>query len=205
MLDRCDQGGKSDLHLTAEQIVHGGSSAPVRHVHHVDSSHHLEQLAEQMGSGPGAARSKVELARIGLSVGDELRNRLRRNRWMHKHDLGLTSDACDRGDVADEIEVEPFVERRVDRVVRGNHEERIAVGRRAHDRLGGDIAGARPVVDDEWLTEPIGKPLPGQPRKDVGRAARGNADHDTHRPRRIGPRPSEARQRWKCGSTRCQM
>ena len=85
---------------------------------------------------------------------------------------GYADDARDRRDVADEIEIELVVERRVDRVRRRGQEERVAVGRRVHDGLGADIAaGARPVLDDELLAEPLRQPLPHQPRDDVGRAA----------------------------------
>ena len=42
-----------------------------------------------------------------------------------------------------------------------------------YDRLGTDVAaGARPVVDDEWLTEPLRQPLADQARDDVGPARR---------------------------------
>jgi hypothetical protein len=52
-----------------------------------------------------------------------------------------------------------------------------------HDRLGGDIAaGARPVLDDEWLAEPLRQPLTDQTREDVVRPASGKADDDAHRP-----------------------
>ena len=105
----------------------------------------------------------------------------------------------------DDIEIELFVERRVDRVCRGDQEERVAVGRRAHDRLGGDIAaGTRPVLDDEWLAKPFRQPLADQARDDVA-AARGKADHQAHRPRRIGLRPREARDGRERGSARGQM
>src|SRR5262249_33358261 len=56
-----------------------------------------------------------------------------------------------RRDVADEIEIEFVVERRVDRCRRACREQRVA-RRRLHDRLNADIAGStRPVLDDEWL------------------------------------------------------
>ena len=113
---------------------------------------------------------------------------------MYQHDKGAADDARDRRDVADEIEIELVVERRVDRVRRTDQEERVAVRRRTHDRLGGDIAtGARPVLDDEWLAEPLRQPLTHQAREDVVRTAGGKADDDAHRPRRIGLRPREAR------------
>ena len=114
--------------------------------------------------------------------------------------------ARDRRDVADEIEIELVVERRVDRVRRSDQKERIAVRGRAHDRLGADIAaGTRPVVDDELLAEPLRQPLTDQARDDVGRAAGGIANNDAHRPRRIGLRPCEARHGRQRGSARGQM
>ena len=45
----------------------------------------------------------------------------------------------------------------------------MAVCGRAHDGLGGDIAGsAGPVLDDEGLTKPLLQPLTYQTRKRVG-------------------------------------
>ena len=56
-----------------------------------------------------------------------------------------------------------FVKCRVDRVHRSYQEERVAVRSRTHDRLGTDVgAGARPVLDDEWLAEPSRQPLADQ-------------------------------------------
>src|SRR5205807_1146468 len=97
-----------------------------------------------------------DLSGIGFGIGNELGNRLGRNRWIHQHDLGLADHARDWRDVADEIETELVVERRVDRIRRLDHQERIAVGGRAHDSLGADIAGyAWPILDDEWLAHPL--------------------------------------------------
>ena len=156
--------------------------------------------------GSAASRGHVDLARISLGVGDELGNGLGRNRWIHHHDTGLAADARDRRDVAKEIVIELIVERRVDYVWCTDEEERVAVGGRAHDGFGGDIAGgARPVLDDEWLAEPLRQPLADQAREDVIRATGGKADDYAHRPRRIGLRPSEARDSRERGSARCQM
>jgi hypothetical protein len=85
-------------------------------------------------------------------------------------------------------------------------EQRIAVRGRLSDRLGADIAAAaRPVVDDEGLTEPFREPLTHQAREDVDRASGPNADDNAHRTRRIGLRPSGARDGWQRGSARRQM
>ena len=122
-----------DLHLSAEQVGQRGRRAAIGHMHHVDAGHHLEQLAGHMRRAPVAGRRHVDLARVGLGVGDELGNGLGRNRRIHLHDVGHAHDARDRRDVADEIEIELVVERRVDRVAATDQEQRVAV-RRARAR-----------------------------------------------------------------------
>ena len=58
----------------------------------------------------------VDLARIGFGIGDEFGNRLSWNRWIdHHHERGA-DDACNRCDVADEVEVELIVKDGGDRV-----------------------------------------------------------------------------------------
>src|SRR5215472_2265654 len=112
----------------------------------------------------------------------------------------------DRGYIADEIEIEFLVQRDVNRIRRSGQEERIAVRRRAHDRLGGDVAAsACPVLNNELLTEPLREPLSYQTRDDVARTAGAIADDQAHRPRWIGLRPSQARNGWERGSARGQM
>ena len=138
------------MHLPAEQVDERGSPAPIGYVHHVDAGHHLEQLADHMRAAPVARRGHVDLARIGLGVGDELGNGLSWNRWMNQHDVGLAADARDRCDVTNKVVIELVVERRADYRVGTDQEERIAVRRCSHDHFGGDIAaGTRPVLNDE--------------------------------------------------------
>jgi len=82
----------------------------------------------------------------------------------------------------------------------------VTIRRRVHHRLGGDIgARARPVLNDELLAEPIRKPLTHQARESVSRAAGREADNDSHRSRRIGLRPCDARYGWKRRRARSQM
>jgi hypothetical protein len=115
-------------------------------------------------------------------------------------------DAGDRCDIADEVEIELVVERRIDQICRRDKEERVAVRRRAHDRFGADIpATAWPVIDHEWLAEPFRQPLTHEARENVLRAAGGNGDDQAHRPRRIGLRPCNSRDGRERGSARDQM
>ena len=85
-----------------------------------------------------------------------------------------TYDAGDRRDVVDEIEIQLFVERRIDRVRRHDQEQSVAIGWRTHDCFGGNVAaGSRTVLDDERLTEPFREPLTYQARRDVAAASGG--------------------------------
>ncbi len=149
-------------------------------------------IADETEKCAGARRRHVEFAGIGLGIGDELGNRLGRNRRVHHHDVGTSEDARDRRDVADKIEIELVVKRRVGRVDNTAQEERVSVGRRTYDRLGADIAAAtRPVVDHKLLAEPLRQPLTHQARRDVARAARRDWHDQPHRPCRVDLRPRD--------------
>src|SRR6516165_8887675 len=69
---------KTDLHLSGDQIGYQLTSATIGHVNHVDTGHHLEQLAGDVRHGSAARRRHVDFAGIGLGIGDELGNRLGR-------------------------------------------------------------------------------------------------------------------------------
>jgi hypothetical protein len=162
----------------------------------------FEQLAGEMGRESGAARRKIDRAWMGLGIGNELGDRIGRKRWIYQHDKRPADESRDRRDVADEIEIEPIVERRVYCVRRIYKKERVAVRRRTHDRLGADIgASARTVLNDEWLAQAFRQPLAHQAHDNVGRAAGTSGYDPAHRPRRIGLRPRHDRLR---GSARSQ-
>src|SRR3984893_8111104 len=92
------------------------SASPIRHVHQIDTGHHLEQLASHMNRASVAAGPHVDLGRISPGIGDELGNGLGRNGWVDQHHIGRAKQSRDWRDVANEIEIKLFVERRVDRV-----------------------------------------------------------------------------------------
>src|SRR5262245_3329203 len=173
---------------------------------HFDTGHHLEKLAGQMARCSGSSRRIIDFARASLGIGDELGNRLSRDRWIYRHDKWCTDNASDWRDIADEIVVELVVECRIDRVPCANNEQRVAVGRGTHDRLGADIAAAtRPVVDNKLLADALRQRLTYQAREDVARTRRSEGHDQMHRPRRIGLCPSDARQGWQRGSACGQM
>src|SRR5262249_57342561 len=111
-----------------------------------------------------------------------------------------------RRNVADEIEIELVEERCIDRRRHVDHEQRVAVGGRAYNGLGADVAGtARTVLDDELLAEMLRQPLPYQSGDDVGRAGRPEWHDHAHRSRRISLRRSDARDCRERDSARGQM
>ena len=125
--DRGRHGVEHELHLAADQVGHRIARAAVRHVHHVDAGHHLELLARHVDAGADAGRGEVELAGIGLGVGDQFRDGLDRQVVVHDHHVGRARRAGDRRDVAQEIEVQVLVERVVDHVARHPLQQRVAV------------------------------------------------------------------------------
>src|SRR5262245_65497748 len=117
---------------------------------HYDTGHQLAQPAGQLARCSGSSRRIIDFARASRGIGDDLGNRLSRDRWIYRHDKWCADNASDWRDIADEIVVELVVECRIDRVPCANNEQRVAVGRGTHDRLGADIAAAtRPVVDNK--------------------------------------------------------
>src|SRR5262249_60235037 len=126
-----------------------------------------------MGWTSAASRRHADLAWIGFGVGNEFRNRLGRNGWVHRYQKGPLDDrnGCD---VADEIEIEVVIEGRVDCGSSIRTKERIAVSGRTYDCFGGDIAGgAWPVLDDECVTEPLCERLAHQAYEEGRSAASG--------------------------------
>src|SRR5438046_3089691 len=159
-----------------------------------------------MAGSSDTGRPETDLARIGLGVGYELGDRLGWDRRIDHHDEREADDPRDSGDVAEKNEIEFVVEDRIDRVRRTYDQERIAVRRRPHDRLGANIVAAtRAVFDDELLAEPLREPWSDEPRDNVGRAAGGRGGNDAYWPRRISLRPSEPRSGRQRGSPRGQM
>lgn len=197
---------KQELHLAGQQVRHRRPLPAIRHVQHVDAGHHLEQLARHVRRAAVAGGGHGDLAGIDPGIGDQVGHAVRRQRGMHHDDHGHADDAADGRDVADEVEVEFWIERGVDRIRYGRKQQRVAVGGRIDHGLGADIAaGAGTVLGDEGLAKPVREPLPDQPRRDVDAAARGKARDDAHRPRRIVERERGVRQGRQSGTKARQL
>src|SRR5437016_3406641 len=96
---------------------------------------------------------------------DELRDGSNREQWVHEHDVRLPVDTRNWRNVVDEIEWELFIKRGIGRVPNIDHKQRITVRRCLHDGLSADIAAcAWSVLNNEWSTKPLRKPLSEQAR-----------------------------------------
>ncbi len=134
-------------------------------------------------AGAGAGRSVVELAGIGLGVGDELRKCLPR-RIAADHDAeGVAGQADDVGEILGGIERclrHERIAEHGDRKLR----HRIAV----RFRVGGHLArperaaGAAAVFDHDRLAEMLLRRGGERAQDDVGRAAGGERHDQCHRP-----------------------
>lgn len=101
--------------------------------------------------------------------------------------------ARDWDDVTDEIEFEIVVQRDIPGVRRRNLKQGVAVWRRAHDGLDGEIAASAWLIhDDELLTEAFSQPLRDQPCTGVEWAARCIAHEQVHWPGWIRLSPGDA-------------
>jgi hypothetical protein len=141
-------------------------------------------LHRDVETGAGPRRSIVDLAGIGLGVGDELGERLPRRIVLHHHPEGVAAYPDDVGEIRGRIERRLLHERKTEH--RDRHlRDRVAVGLGGGSHLAGpERAGAaRPVLDHERLAEmpfsrarerahaDIGS-APGRPRHDQGHRSR---------------------------------
>ncbi len=91
-----------------------------------------------------------------------------------------------RREIAHRVVRQRLEQRHADRVPLVEPQERITVGLGLHRRFrGDDLAGARPVVDDELLAELLRELLPDHARGDVGDPARCVGEQDLDRLRGI--------------------
>src|SRR5215510_12065352 len=177
VLDRRCNIVEHDLYLPGQKVGNRRSRAAIRYMHQIQSCHHLEQFSGHVDRGARARRREIDFPGIGFGIGDEFGHGLDGNRWIYLHDIAEPSDARDWYDVAQEIVVELFIERCVNRIRRRDQKQRVAIGGRPHHHLRADIAASsRPVLDNELLTEALRKPLAYQTSDDVGQATRRIAD-----------------------------
>ena len=179
-LDR--HGVEHGVDVAAEQIGERSGGALVRHVDDGDTRAQPQQFGGEIKRAAGAAAgAEGELAGVRLAVGDEIADGLER-RGLARHQNKRPIRHFGHRRHIGEIERIVLVERLGDDDARRDHEQRVAVRRRAGQfaqrRLEG---GARLVLDIDIGVQAIGQLLRDQPRGDVGGAAGDQADDDADR------------------------
>ena len=92
-----------------------------------------------MGRCSGSSRRIIDFARASLGIGDELGNRLSRDRWIYRHDKWCADNASDWRDIADEIVVEPKLNKEINAgLADPNMKTRLAA-------LGGTVLASSPA------------------------------------------------------------
>ena len=150
----------------------------------------------------GTDGREIDLAWIGLCVGNEFGDGFYRKILIDLHHHRRAHHACDRRQVFLRVETQlAGIERLVDGDRRRRVEQGIAICRRPYDEFAGEIAaGARAVVDDDRLAEPLRQPLPEQAGIDVGGRAGCETGDDVDWPRRKSFSGCGARKHRECGS-----
>jgi hypothetical protein len=131
---------------------------------------------------------------------DELPDRLRGRGVRHAHQVGLRDQHRHRRKVGDGIVAQLRIQELVGGHSRAGDEDRIAVGIRMGDHVGGDVAaGARFVLHHHRLAPDLLQAVADQTRGDVGRTARRERHH--HADRFGGPVGAEraGQQQRRCG------
>ncbi len=149
----------------------------------IHARHGLEQLAENLVWRADARRRKGQRVGIGLGASDELGDRIDvQRRIHHEAELRQPNDR-DRIEVRGQIVRHMLLQERQQRDDARRMQERIAVGHRARRIGDADLAaGARLVVDNEGAVHLALQHLGLVARQNVGRAARRERHHDSHRP-----------------------
>jgi hypothetical protein len=178
--------GEQRLHLAGHGAERRRPAAAIGHVHHLHAGERLEQLGRHVRAASRAIGRVVELARPRLRIGDELRERIDRQRRRHHQHGRRIGEQRNQLDLGLRIVVQVLVERRVRGHADAGDAERVAVGLGAHDRHRADVGvAAGPVDDDDGLAVAFGKAVAQHPRHEAGAAARRERHDQLDLPRGI--------------------
>ena len=181
MRDHRRNGGKHELQPAREQVVER-VRALVRNVQGFDAQVLHQHEARQMRRSAHARGAVVEVGRTRFGIGEEFIEGVGRHRRVDHQHIGHVGNLHDGNEVLERVVTHLLVKRLIDRdgAYRVD-DQRIAVGRGAHHRLGADIAAAaRAVLDDERLPQLFSELLRDAARQQIGGAARGEGDDDLH-------------------------
>ena len=149
--------------------------------------HVFEQFGGQMLRRADAGMAIGKLAGLRLGERHQFRHGLDRQLGRNGEHVRRDEYLRDRREILDRVEWQCFVQARIDDQRRvAAHQQRVAVGGRLGDAIGGDVAaGAGNILDHERRAPDFRKPVGKNARRKVGSRAGREADQDFHRPVRI--------------------
>ena len=145
---RSGHRGRDHRHLPAERIRSCRTGAAIRHVHEIGRrGQRFQELAGEVVQRADAGMAIGQLARIGLSIVDELRERARRQRRMDGERERRHHHVADRFELLERIVERSILEDRLGDVrARSAQEDRVAIGTGAGDRAGTERTAAAALV-----------------------------------------------------------
>ena len=145
----------------------------------------LQPPGEQVLRRRDAELRIVHPVGILLGVGDQLGKCLRRQRIGGRDRVGVACDQRD-ADKIGQLVVKTLVHQRVDRIEIGAEQQVVTFAWPRHDVVRRDrCAGPRLVLHHHLPAERHGQAIGEEARRNIGRTASREADHQSDRPRRI--------------------
>jgi hypothetical protein len=187
-LERRDVGvvGDECRNITAHQTFERRRAAAIGNMHQVDIGATLEVFHAQVAIGANALGAVTQWSVLCPGESDEILGALDAERGVDRKHWHGSADHHDRREVREpEIQLLDHERRRREWSISG-HEQREAIGRRAHDGLRRHRRiAADPILNDDRLAPFFRQPLPDDARQRVGHAACGHVDDETNVARRI--------------------
>ena len=210
LLDLRHGGGQAlehQVHLARHEVGVGGRAAFVGNVDDIQTGGELEQFPGQVGGGARTAGGVIELAGVGLGVGDQFPQVVGWHLGVGQQHIRVGGDHRD-GNKLVRVVAQFFVKALVDGERPGGRQHQgVAITGGVKERLGANVAAsADPVFDDDRLT-PLGlQPLADDARQGVRSAARRHGHDDLDRARRVVLRLHQGRsgQGQGCGQGQAQ-
>ena len=177
--------GEEHVDVPCDNIRQRRGPTLVHHRDHLEARLLEKQDRRQMDQAAGSDRHIGELFWLPTRVIDQFRDGIGWNTGMRDQDQRIGSDIADRDEVLRGI-IGRLRHRRDDcDFAERRHEQGVAVGRGARDRVGGDGAGgARAILHHELAPEHLAETLRDDAGNRVGISPGPIRHHDPHRPLR---------------------
>src|SRR3974377_220521 len=184
------QGGWSDgaqtVYLSAEQSRRRLGSALEGDGNDVDSSSSSKKFTRHLWRGTNATRTYRQFSRLLFRKFDKFLDRFCLHFRIHDQQVRGSGGENHWREIAQHVELQIFVKRRIDCVGDGRNKKRIAVGGGLRRKTRGNVAtGTRPVFDNERLSGRLGEFLSDNTGHDVDARARGETNDHANGPDRI--------------------